>query len=349
MKLRWRELLIAFLMAVGIWYIVTGSEKVESQVEVRADYRGLPQGLIVRSGTVNRVSVRVRASVGMIHSLSGRDFACFVDLSSVKKGENTLPIAINQITLPGGVEVIDVTPSRIYLDVDTVESKVVPLRVEIQGDLPGDYAVEANASPAEVKISGASSQVEGVKRLILPLTVEKPLVPGTTESRRLVPLPEGVDSSPAEVKVTLHVGIKRKLVEVTRPVAVHVPEQLGLYLRPDKVRISLAVPDSLVNRAASNEGIKAYAQLERYELGSYSLPVQVLLPEGVELVKVEPAHVSVTVEQKQSARSRPQPGNTPPARARPSGTQPSKAQPAKTQPAKPQPAGTRPAAPRPGR
>lgn len=340
MKLRWRELIIAFLMAVAVWYIVTGSEKVESQLEVRVDYRGLPHGLVIRSGTVNKVSVRVRASMGMIHSLSGRDFACFVDLSSVRKGENILPVLPSQIMLPGGVEVIDVTPSRIYLDVDTLESKMVPLRIEIQGDLPGDYIVEATPLPAEVRITGASSQVEGIKDLPLSLAVERPLVPGTTEIRRLVSVPDGVDSSPSEIRITLHVGIKRKLAQVTRPVTVQVPEQFSLQVRPDKVRISLAVPESLAGKAASDEGIKAYAQLGTHGLGTHALPVQVLLPEGMELVKVEPAQVSVTVGQKQSALPSP---------TRPARTSAVKPQTAKAQPTKAQPAKAQPAAPRSGR
>lgn len=324
MKLRWRELLIAFLLAVGIWYVVTGSEKVESQIEVRTDYRGLPQGLIIRNGTVSRVSVRVRASVGMLHSVSGRDFACFVDLSAVKKGENILPIGNNQIMLPGGMEVIDVTPSRIYLDVDTLESKTVPLLASIQGDPPGDYTLEARVEPAEAKISGASSQVEGISQLVIPVTVEQPLVPGATESRRLIPLPDGVDATPHEAKVTLHVGIRRKLVQVTRPVNAYAPEQFGVSVRPDRASLSLAVPESLAGKISAHDGIKAYIQLERYEPGSYSLPVQVALPEGVELVKVEPANVSFTVEQKSPARQRPQHA---PAKARPPKAPPSRAKP----------------------
>ena len=331
MKLRWRELLIAFLLAVGIWYVVTGSEKVESQIEVRTDYRGLPQGLIIRSGTVSKVSVRVRASVGMLHSVSGRDFACFVDLSAVKKGDNILPISNNQIMLPGGMEVIDVTPSRIYLDVDTLESKTVPLLASIQGDPPGDYTLEARVEPAETRISGASSQVAGIGQLVIPVKVDEPLVPGTTESRRLIPLPDGVDAAPHEAKVTLHVGIRRKLVQVTRPVYVYVPEQFGAVVRPDKASLSLAVPESLAGKISANDGIKAYVQLERHEPGSYSLPVQVALPEGIELVKVQPANVAVTVEQKSSARPRAQPA---PAKARPPKAQPAKAPPSKAKPAK---------------
>ena len=305
MKLRWRELLIAFLLAVGIWYIVTGSEKVESQIEVRVDYRGLPSGLVVLNGTVNRVSVRVRASVGMLHSFSGRDFACFVDLSSLKKGENILPIDTRLILIPGGVEIIDVAPSRIYLDVDSVESKNVPLTAKITGDLPEDYTAEVRFSPDEVKISGASSHVGAIDKIVIPVALDEAVRPGTTESKRLVPLPEGVDCAPSEVRAALHVGIKRKWVDVTRTVSVRGPDQFGLFVRPDKVKISLAAPVTFAAKAAASGEIKAFVQVDRPELGTYSLPVRVALPDGVELVKVEPAHVSVTVEQKQPAKAAP--------------------------------------------
>lgn len=305
MKFRWRELLISFLLAVGVWYIVTGSEKVESQIEVRVDYRGLPNGLVVLNGTVNRVSVRIRASVGMLHSFSGRDFACFVDLSSLKRGENILPIDTRQILIPGGVEIIDVTPSRIYLDVDSVESKNVPLTAEITGDLPEDYTAEVRFSPNEVKISGASSHMDEIDKIVIPVTFDGPVVPGATENRRLIPLPEGVDSVPTETRVSLHISIKRKLVDVTRTVSVRGPDQFGLFVRPDKVKISLAAPVTFASKALSSEDIRAFVQVDRPELGTYSLPVRVALPDGVELVKVEPANVSVTVEQKQSANPRP--------------------------------------------
>lgn len=359
MKLRWRELVIAFLLAVGIWYIVTGSEKVVSQIEVRADYRGLPQGLVVRGGTVSKVSVRVRASVGMLHSISSRDFAFFVDLSPVKKGENILPININQLVLPGGVEVIDVSPSRIYLEVDTAESKSVPLVAEIRGELANDYTAEAKVIPPEVKISGASSQVAGINRLVMPVAVDNTLLPGTTESKRLIPLPEGVDCTPSEATISLHIGIRRKLASVSRPVIVAGPDQLTLSARPDKVQITLAVPDSLAGKVPTNDGIKATVQLENDDDGSYVLPVQVTLPEGIELVKVEPARVVVIVQQKQPAHPRQQPVRAPapkpqapkPQAAKPQTAKPQTAKPQSTKPqtTKPQPAKPHTAAPRAGR
>jgi YbbR domain-containing protein len=301
MKPRWREFLIAFLMAIVLWYSVSGSEKVESQADVRVDYRGLPQGFVVRGGQVPRVTVRLRASAGMLRTLSGRDFAFYMDISDVKKGENLL--AINPASLPfgSGVEVIEIMPSRIVLDVDTLDSKNVPLAADITGDLPPDYIAQVSFTPPEVALSGPSTLLAGIEKILVPVQVSDQITVGVSESKRLLPLPNGVDSTPAEIKIVQHIGIKRKLVTVTRTVQVDAPASFGKFIRPDRVTITLAVPDSQAAKVGSNNAIQAFAVLRRAELGSHTLPVQTKVPENSELVSVEPPQVTVTLEQKQPA------------------------------------------------
>lgn len=298
MKLRWKELTVAFLMAVVLWYGVSGSEKIESQVEARVDYRGLPNGLVVRSGQVNKVSVRVRASVGMLRSLANRDFAFYLDLSGVHKGENTLAVNPGALPFRSGIEVMDVTPSRIFLDVDTISKKVLPLEAQITADLPGDYVAHASFHPKEVTVTGPTSLLEEMSSVIVSVPVEESAQVGETQFTRLLPLPDGMNASPPESKVTLSIGIKRKLVKVTRTVQVEVPPELGRYIRPDKVGIDIAIPESMAGKAGSNKEIRAFVQLTRHDLGSYTLPVQVELPPGAEMVEITPPRVTVTLEQK---------------------------------------------------
>lgn len=310
MKLRWREWIIAFLMAVVLWYGVSGSEKVESLLDVRVDYRGLPQGLVVRSGMVNKVAVRVRASAGMLRSLTGRDFAFFMDLSDVRKGENVLAINLSYLPFRSGVEVMEVSPSRISLIVDTVESKSVPLEADITGELPVDHIAQVVFTPPEVVLTGASSVLDTISKLVVPVTLDSPVTLGVTDSKRLLPLPEGIDARPPEVQIARHIGIKRKLVVVTRTVQVDTPAQFGKFVRPDKVTISVAVPESQAGKAAANSAIQASAVPDRMEYGSHDLPVTATLPENAELVSIDPPRVTVTLEQRQAS---PSPA-TPPAR-----------------------------------
>lgn len=299
MNLRWKELTVAFLMAVVLWYGVSGSEKIESLVEVRVDYRGLPQGLVVRSGLVNKVSVRVRASAGMLRSLTSRDYAFFMDLSDVHKGENALAVNLAYLPFRSGVEVIEVTPSRIFLDVDTISTKTLPLEAQISEELPGDYVAHASLTPEEIAVTGPSTLLDAMDRLVVHVPVETPAQVGETQFTRLLPLPEGMDANPPEVRVILNIGINRKRVRVTRTVQVEAPPESGIFVRPDKVAIDVAMPESLAAKAASNKEIRAVAHLTWHDFGSYTLPVQVELPPGAEIVEVSPPMVTVTLEQKQ--------------------------------------------------
>lgn len=298
MKVRGLELAVAFILAVVLWYGVSGSEKLESHVEVRVDYRGLPPGLLVTSGQLNKVNVKVRASMGMLRSLAGKDFAFYMDLSDLRKGENVLAVNSAFIPFRSGVEVIEVTPSRITLNVDTIESKVVPLVAQITGDVPVDHMVEASFDPSAITISGPSAVLEKLDEIVVSVPAEVPTEPGKVESKRIVPLPEGIDAKPNEVAQTVQINIRRKLVTVNRTVQFDLPAQFGKFVRPEKVTLAVAMPLSLAGKAAANVGIRAFVSLDQFDFGSYNLPVQVELPEGAELVEVDPPRVTVTIEQK---------------------------------------------------
>ena len=298
MKLRWKEFTVALLMAVVLWYGVSGSEKIESHLEVRMDYRGLPQGMVVRSGLVSKVSVRVRAPAGMLRTLTSREFAFDLDLSHVHKGQNILAVSVSHLPFRAGVEVIEVSPSRIFLDVDTVSSRSLPLEAHVSAELPRDHVLRVSFNPPEVKVTGPSSLVDDMTTIDLQIVVEKPDQVGETTFTRMLPLPNGIDASPPEARVTVTIDINRKPVNVTRSVQVPVPPGMGMAIQPERVSIEVGMPESLAARAAANRDIQAYAQFTEHEPGSYTLPVHVELPAGAELIAVHPPNITVFLEHK---------------------------------------------------
>ncbi|MDL2279150.1 hypothetical protein LJC15_00605, partial [Desulfovibrio sp. OttesenSCG-928-G11] len=300
MKVRWKEMLVAFMMAFVLWYGVTGSEKLESQVDVRVDYRGLPQGLVVSSGLVSKVAVRLRAPGGMLRSVAVRDHAFFLDLSKMHKGENVIAVNADDLPFGSGVEVIDVTPARIFLNVDTVVSKSVAVRGAVTGKTPADHMAALSFEPPVAIISGPSALVDIIESIEVRVPIDEQVLPGTTESRRVLTVPQGVDVTPTEVKAALKISVKRKQVKATRTVQVrNLKAGRGKFVRPDKVTISFNAPESQAAKMAGSNAVSAFVELEKQELGSYTLPVRVTLPEGAELLGIDPHQVTVTVEQEQ--------------------------------------------------
>ena len=305
MNIRWKDLAVAFVLAVILWYGVSGSEKLETQVDVRLEYKGAPQGLVIREGLINKVEVRVRASAGLLRSLNKRTYSYSLDLSSITKGRNVLPIPTNELPFWGGIEVIDVTPAVIELYADTLEKKTLPISVILRGAPPKDVIVSAQLTPDYVEVSGPSE-------LVLPLGPisftaatpsefsEKPL-----EQKFPLPIADGVIASARETVLTLTMEVERLPVTVTRRVELLDPLIHAKVLEPKNITLSLLVPASQEKLAAKNTAIKVVAEMEKTTPGNHRIPVRVLLPEGFTLVSIEPATVLVDVESVTEENSNP--------------------------------------------
>ncbi|MDR3175455.1 MAG: hypothetical protein LBU06_02845 [Desulfovibrio sp.] len=309
----WKDLLLAFVLALALWYGVTGSEKLESQVEVRVDYRGLPHGLIVREGFVNRVSVRLRASAGMLRSISGRDYAFNMDLSDVRKGDNVLAINANNLPFHGGVEVMDISPSRIYLKVEGIDSKKIPVEAKIQDAVPDGRQVFVSITPPEVTVSGASSVLQTLNSIELPLHIGDSPAPGVSESKKILPVPGGVDVSPIEVGVAISVNVKLGQTALTLPVEVQAADAHVAFVQPDKIKVVVSAPE---NMKEALKKVKALVLAGNLPPGRHLASVQLVLPPGVEAQEPDPSRVSLDISLKNAppedvSGKGPSPGKSP--------------------------------------
>lgn len=74
-----------------MWYTLNAREQIERVVEVRLDYKGLPTGLIVTGGQLNKVSVRLRGPQELLRSMTNREISYTMDLSGVTPGQERDP------------------------------------------------------------------------------------------------------------------------------------------------------------------------------------------------------------------------------------------------------------------
>ena len=66
------SLLVAFAVAVGMWYVVSVRDRLEVQLEVGIEYNGIPSGLVVTDGLVSKVQVRLRGPEILLRSPKNR-------------------------------------------------------------------------------------------------------------------------------------------------------------------------------------------------------------------------------------------------------------------------------------
>lgn len=296
MRSNWQYAVMAFVMAITLWYMVTGRERVEVVGEVRLEFKGIPQNLVVREGLVNKVSVRVRGPKGLVRVMTARDMSYAIDLSNLKRGTNIVPLTAEKLPEARAFEVVEITPSRLTLEVDAIVEKDVPVAVDINGTIPVDMRIDkTEVTPPRVHLRGPESLVSRIDKVKVAVAAPVLDQAGTVEVQATPTLPEATESAPPTVSVRLATALRMKETTLKREVAVQPPHGLRARVSPRTVTLLLEMPASVAADAEALRDIKVYAEVpEDVAPGQEKLPVRVDLPDKVRLKDISPDTVNVT-------------------------------------------------------
>ena len=176
------SLLVAFAVAVGMWYVVSVRDRLEVQLEVGIEYNGIPSGLVVTDGLVSKVQVRLRGPEILLRSISSRSLTEAINLSNIKKGTTIVPLTSDNMG-PSlrAFELVDVQPPRIVITADTLAERSVPIRAVLESPLrSGALTVEnVTVSPASVTLRGPEGVISSINNLPLGIRLD-PKAAGTT-------------------------------------------------------------------------------------------------------------------------------------------------------------------------
>lgn len=300
-----KYILLSLLLAVGLWYVVIGSAQVEAQFDLRVDYRGLPSGLVVRDGMVNRISVRLRGPGELLRGLHSRDLSYTVDLSGVKKGANVLPLSVDNLTDLKSYEVVEVAPSRLVLEVDALTERVLPLEVNIT-PLPDDAPLRLTnvlLEPSFVTVKGPESQIKPLEHLSVSFDPNQDLNEGTRAMSVAIAGPEQVDITPPVTTLRYTLALKTTELELRRVVQLDAEDRARFDVRPRTVDLSVEVPEGRVRDAEYQAAIRVVVRPPRLAApgDSAEAPVLVVLPAGARLARVSPSAVTITLRPAVSA------------------------------------------------
>ncbi len=167
--------LLSVLVATLLWLVVTGDPEVERTLRVGLELQRAPVGVELVGAVPDTVAVRVRGAASLLSALGPANLSVVVDLDGVKPGRRLFPLAADQVTVPYGVHVAQVTPSALPLTFEATASKVVPVRTRIDGTpAPGHSVTNVSVNPSQVRVEGPESAVNGLTEVVTePVSVER--------------------------------------------------------------------------------------------------------------------------------------------------------------------------------
>jgi YbbR domain-containing protein len=282
---------LSLALAVLLWFVIAGEKTSEIAVTVPVELQNFPPDLELTSELVNAVEVRLRASPGIIRGLSPGDVSARMDVSGFGEGQHIIQLTTESIRVPFGVRVVKIKPPTITVNLERSVEKMVPVRPRVQGTPAPSYEIgEVTSEPAEVRVTGPRSRVQGVESAFT-----EPVSAQAAETAIVQYVNLGLDDPFVRIEGAHRAKVTVRVREVRDhrafdELAVGVRGGAGSP-RPPRVRVVLVGPASVLGGMRA-EDVRPYVDLTHVSAGD-DVPVA---------VELAPGHTGVTVESTEPAQ-----------------------------------------------
>jgi YbbR domain-containing protein len=288
----------SLILAVVLWLAVSGDESVERGLRVPLELQQFPAGLELQGDAPALVDVRVRGESSALGRIGAGDIVAVLDLKTARPGRRLFQLTPEQVRVPFGVEVVQVTPSSVALAFENSATRQLPVIPAVEGMPAAGFVVGTTVSnPSTVEVIGPESAV--------------------TRATEALTEPVSVAGARQDITETVNVGFQDPALRLKTPrqATVTVPILPGpvertlqdqpIHLRNvDPNLIAQAMPSdiSIVLRGSKeglarikSESIRAFVDLAGLGAGDYTLGVQVDASQDAGVARIIPATVQVTI------------------------------------------------------
>ena len=155
-------------IACLLWLLVAGERVVERVMRAPVEFQNLPAGLELVGIPPDTVEVRLRGSSGALSRMASGDMAAVLDLRTARPGRRLFHVTPTQITVPYGIEVVQVGPSTLPVEFETTGFRTVPIEAVVEGKPADGFEVtKVTTEPQTVEVTGPES---ALKRLASAVT-----------------------------------------------------------------------------------------------------------------------------------------------------------------------------------
>ena len=175
---------LSTLVAILLWLIVAGERVVERVMRAPVEFQNLPAGLELVGIPPDSVEVRLRGSSGALSRMASGDMAAVIDLATARPGRRLFHITQNQMTVPYGIEIVQVGPSTLSMEFEMSAIRQVKVEPDVEGrPAPGYEVTKVTSDPALVEVAGPES---ALKRLQAAITEPVSVTDQTRSVREVV-------------------------------------------------------------------------------------------------------------------------------------------------------------------
>jgi YbbR domain-containing protein len=286
---------VSIALAALLWVAVAGEQTVERSLRIPLEFTNLPPQLEVMGDPPAVVDVRVRGSSGALNRIGAGELVAVLDLRSARTGQRLFHLDGEDVRTPFGVDVVQVNPSTVSMRFEPSGSKTVPVVPTVEGDpAPGFVVGTVTAEPSTVEVLGPVSVLSGLTHAITePVSVTGATAPVTETVNIGAPDPATRLRAPQTARVAVMV-VPAPVEWSVSSIRITPQHARGsVQLTPARVTAWLRGPREAMTSDASL--FDATVDVEGLGPGEFQLPVTVVAPERVGVVRLEPSQVKVRI------------------------------------------------------
>ncbi len=296
----WIMKLLCLILAFVVWQAVRENTSFEVMVSDVPVTVSVGEGLAVLDQSTDTVNIRFRGSRDDIRFISSDQVEVKLELSGRNdRLRQTLKFSPRYVKAPSRAHAVQFDPPEITVTVDREVERVLPVKAVFEGELPPSIQMDkAVCTPATVKIRGAErllSELEQVRTAPISLdgryNTFKTHIAVASAAQPWTVLPERVT---VDVSLVERVATRRIEDSEVRPLLASDDTRV-VKIRPEKVAVTLrGSPLKIADLKARD----IYTYIDCTELtdpADYEVSVRADVPPGLQVEKIEPAAVKVTV------------------------------------------------------
>jgi YbbR domain-containing protein len=156
--------LLSIVFITGIWFSVSRGQDTLVSLDIPVDYINRKPGTEIFDTSVKSVSLVLSGSGALVKSITPDQLGVRLDLSNSVIGPNSFSIRSENVSLPPGIILREVTPNEIAVLIDETIRKALPVQIDWAGKLPEQLIlVDAVFNPETIEVVGGKRILEKIE------------------------------------------------------------------------------------------------------------------------------------------------------------------------------------------
>ena len=162
----WLMKVVALVITLALWIGVTGLSKPTQQ-----RMSGIPLTLRFSNNTEvtnspnQEVDIVISGDKRKIDQINKNDLLVSLDLTDVPPGDRVIQLTPDNVSvsLPTGIKLDEVQPPRIFVKLESVEEKEIPVNTATEGNVPDGMEIYSETiTPQKIRVRGPSSFIKSL-------------------------------------------------------------------------------------------------------------------------------------------------------------------------------------------